>query len=197
MKLMHRSDMWCWSRFDEERDMDFNSYVWIRPEGNVVFDPLPLSDHDHRHLERLGGAKYVLLTNSDHVRATQDLRTHFRVSIAGPAAERENFPIACDRWLSEGDKPLPGLRCFELEGSKTPGELAYLIEETTLITGDLVRAKAAGTLALLPEEKLTDGESARSSLKRVLESSRVEAVLVGDGWPLIRDGYAALKRLVS
>ena len=48
MKLLHRKDLHCWSRFDEERNVDFNSVLWVRSEGNVLIDPLPLSTHDKR-----------------------------------------------------------------------------------------------------------------------------------------------------
>ena len=34
------------SEVDLKFNIDFNSTVWVRPEGNVVIDPLPLSDYD-------------------------------------------------------------------------------------------------------------------------------------------------------
>ena len=48
MKSLHRGDLHGWSVFDETRDVDFNSVLWVRPDGNVLFDPLPLSAHDER-----------------------------------------------------------------------------------------------------------------------------------------------------
>ena len=49
MKRLHRVDLHGWSCFDETRDLDFHSVLWTRPDGNVVVDPLPLTDHDRRH----------------------------------------------------------------------------------------------------------------------------------------------------
>ena len=68
MKKLHRSDLFGWSIFNEERNIDFNSTLWVRSQGNVIIDPLPLIEHDKKHLESLGGAAHVIITNSDHIR---------------------------------------------------------------------------------------------------------------------------------
>ena len=84
-----------------------------RAEGNVAIDPLPLSEHDRAHLEQLGGVEWIIVTNSDHVRDTARLVDDFGARVAGPAAERESFPIPCDRWLSGGDELVAGLTTIE------------------------------------------------------------------------------------
>ncbi|MGA9520484.1 MAG: hypothetical protein WBV82_03415 [Myxococcaceae bacterium] len=56
MKALHRADLFGWSRFDASRNLDFNSTLWVRPSGNVLIDPLELSDHEMAHLRELGGA---------------------------------------------------------------------------------------------------------------------------------------------
>jgi hypothetical protein len=68
MKRLHRPDIFGWSEFNEDRNIDFHSVVWVRPAGNVVIDPLALSDHDEAHLRELGGVAWIVVTNSDHVR---------------------------------------------------------------------------------------------------------------------------------
>lgn len=90
---------------------------------------------------------------------------------------------------------MPGLVTMVMEGSKTPGELALLLEQTTLITGDLVRAHGAGALELLPEAKLSDPRLALASLRRLANQLAVQAVLPGDGWPVFRDGHQLLSEL--
>ncbi|MBR8833196.1 MAG: hypothetical protein DSM106950_03915 [Stigonema ocellatum SAG 48.90 = DSM 106950] len=87
MKLLHRQDLYSWSSFDEERNVDFNSIAWIRPEGNVLIDPLPLSTHDYNHLNSLGGVRWIAITNSDHVRASKEIAQITNAHIAGPAAD--------------------------------------------------------------------------------------------------------------
>jgi len=73
MKQLHRDDLFGWSVFQDSLDLDFNSLAWVRAGGNVLIDPLPLREHDLEHLRALGGAKFILLTNSMHVRDAQHL----------------------------------------------------------------------------------------------------------------------------
>ena len=201
MKLLHRNDLYGWSVFDEERNIDFHSVLWVRPGGpsgpggNVAIDPLPLSEHDQAHLEKLGSISTIVITNSDHVRASRSIAKATGARILGPAGERKQ--LACDAWLGDGDEVVPGLTALALEGSKTPGELALLLEETTLITGDLIRAHIGGRLCLLPDQKLSDKQKAIASLKRLAELSGIEAVLPGDGWPVFRNGAQALADLAA
>lgn len=197
MKRLHRPDLYGWSQFDPARNLDFHSVVWVRPDGNVVVDPLELSKHDAAHLTDLGGAAWIVITNSDHVRAAAALAARTGAHLAGPQAERASFPIECDRWLADGDELVPGLRVLELHGSKTPGELALLLEKTTLITGDLIRAHQGGRLCLLPDAKLGDRGKARVAVERLAALGTVDAVLPGDGWPVFRHGAEALREILS
>ena len=197
MKSLHRSDLYGWSLFNADRNIDFHSVVWVRPEGNVVIDPLPASDHDDAHLWELGGVAWIVLTNSDHVRDAETLAARTGAQVMGPKGEAENFPLECARWLSDGDEVVPGLAVLELQGSKTPGELALLLDQSTLITGDLIRAHEAGTLCLLPDGKLSDKGKAIASVRRVAALPDVQVVLPGDGWPVFRDAKAVLGELLS
>jgi hypothetical protein len=197
MKSLHRPDLFCWSRFDEGRNVDFHGWLWVRREGNVLVDPLPLTAHDRAELDQRGGAKVIVITNGDHTRAAQALAAELAATLVGPAAERGSFPFACDRWVGDGEEIVPGLRALALEGSKTPGELALVLEGTTLICGDLVRGQRGGALNLLPAGKLQDPAAAAASVRRLAALSGLEAVLVGDGWPVFRDGGARLAELAA
>jgi hypothetical protein len=196
MKALHRKDLFAWSKFDEARDLDFNSVAWVRPDGNVLVDPLPLSAHDEEHLHKLGGAALIVLTNSEHVRDAARIRERFGAKVLGPAAERASFSLPCDGWVEHGQPIVLGLRAFALNGSKTPGELALLLEDTTLITGDLIRGQRAGALNLLPDARLKDKPAALISVRALLDHTRITTVLVGDGWPVFENGHARLEDLV-
>ena len=195
MKRLHRKDIYGWSLFDEGRNIDFHSVLWVRPGGNVAIDPLPLSEHDRVHLESLGSVSTIVITNSDHERASKPMADATGARIVGPMGERER--LACTAWLGDGDEVVPGLTVITLQGSKTPGELALLLEETTLITGDLIRAHEAGRLCLLPDQKLLDKEQAVASLRRLADLPLIETVLTGDGWPVFRGGAQALADLAA
>ena len=194
MKRTHRPDVLCWSRFDAARDIDFNSYAWMRPSGAVLFDPLPLSEHDRAQLSDVA---WIVVSNGDHVRAAADLAEVFGAPLAGPSREKGSLGLDCARWLEEGDMLVDGLVTLEMHGSKTAGELAFVLEETTLITGDLVRSHSGGALDHLPLPKLADPERAFESIRALARRPRIEAVLVGDGWPVFREGRARLEELVA
>jgi hypothetical protein len=195
MKRLHKPDLYGWSVFNEDRNLDFHSVLWVRAGGNVAVDPLPLSAHDLQHLRELGGLTTIVITNADHVRDSAKLAKLTGARVLGPAAERAAFPLPCDGWLREGDEPVPGLRVFALAGSKTPGELALLVRGDTLITGDLIRAHEGGSLCLLPDPKLTDRAAAVADVKRLAALEVIDAVLTGDGWPMFRHGGEALREL--
>ncbi len=197
MKSLHRPDLYGWSTFNPARNIDFNGLAWVRPGGNVLVDPVALSNHDWNHLQSLGGVVWIVLTNSEHVRSAKEIADQTYAKIAGPVGEKDSFPIHCDRWLADGDEVVPGLQVLELHGSKTPGELALLLEETTLITGDLVRARKAGSLTILPDEKLLNRKAAVASVERLAALPNIEAVLVGDGWPVFRNGGDRLQELLA
>jgi Metallo-beta-lactamase superfamily len=205
MKQLHRKDLWCWSVFDEDRNIDFHSFLWVREGGNIVIDPLPMTAHDRGHLDSLGGVATIIVTNSDHVRATSEL-TSEGVRVLGPSGEADG-PIFCDRgsegacacdgFLADGDEPIPGLKVHTLEGSKTKGELALVLDGTTLICGDLVRAHEGGRLCLLPDPKLSDKDAAVSSVGKLAAIATIDAVITSDGWPVFRDGHAILLELMG
>jgi glyoxylase-like metal-dependent hydrolase (beta-lactamase superfamily II) len=197
VKQLHRDDLFGWSTFDPERNLDFHGTAWIREGGNVLVDPVPMGDHDLEHLKSLGGAAWIVITNSDHERAADALAGKLWAKLAGPVAERDHMGLACDRWLADGDEVVPGLQAMALNGSKTPGELALVLSPETLICGDLVRGHVGGRLNLLPDAKLSDREQARASVRRLAEIEGIEAVLVGDGWHAFRDGRARLMELLD
>jgi len=201
VKSLHRSDLFAWAAFDEARNLDFNGHLLVQHGGaNVAFDPMTLSAHDVEHIDRLGGVDAVMISNADHVRAAADVAARWGARIAAPAAEEAHpdlADLAVDTWLQPDDVH-HGVTCLWMQGSKTRGELAFLMPGgDTLLTGDLVRGQRAGALNLLPAAKLRDRAAAVGSVARLAELPGLEAVLVGDGQSIFRDGAARLRELVT
>jgi len=195
MKSLHRPDLFAWSAFDEARDVDFSGTFLVHKQGNVAFDPMPMSDHDLAHAHELGGVAWLVITNADHVRAAAELAVIFGAQIAAPAGDKDKPDlqgVRVARWLDDGDT-LQGTTALRMGGSKTPGELAFHLGDTVLC-GDLVRGQRAGSLNLLPDPKLSDKAAALASVAR-LAALEPTAVLVGDGQSVFRDGAARLREI--
>ena len=195
MKNTHHNNIYTWAQFDPERNIDFNSFFLVGPNKNIIIDPLPLTDHDREHLRKLGGVQWIVVTNSDHIRDTEAITTSMGAKIAAPKQEKHSFTIHADKWIGEGDDLFQDLQIFELEGSKTPGELTFLFEGKTLITSDLIRGQKGGALNLLPDKKIKDHKQAVKSISRFLDFKNIDTVLVGDGWHIFNQGYEHLKKL--
>ena len=158
---------------------------------------MPLTNHDKKHLNSLGTLSYIIISNSDHVRHAKELAAETGAQIWGPIAEQDNFPLECSRWLDESKAVVEGLDVYCLAGSKTVGELAFVVEGDTLITGDLIRAHSGGKLCLLPEAKLQQVGKAIASVKKLAAIKGISAILTGDGWPVFRDGEVLMSELVA
>jgi hypothetical protein len=132
-------------------------------------------------LRELGGAKIIVITNSDHCRDAFHLAKITGAVIYGPAGEKDHFPLVCDKWLQDNQEIVPGLVAYSMNGSKTPGELALVLDKSTLITGDLIRSHTGGELCMLPVSKLSNEDEAKQSVQRLADLPDIKAVLVGDG----------------
>ncbi|MET0150980.1 MAG: hypothetical protein ABW298_00005, partial [Candidatus Binatia bacterium] len=81
---------------------------------------------------------------------------------------------------------------------KSPGEIAlYWPERRLLVLGDACVGKPPGECALLPESVMDDPAALRRSLARLARTIDFDALLLGDGAPILADGRAALERLVT
>jgi len=199
MKSLHRSDLYCWSVFNPERNVDFNGYFWTGNSANIAFDPVAFGNHDAAHMKSLGGVDGILITNVDHIRAARQMATQWGAWIGAPLAERsapEFREIPVKRWLADGQVLENGIQVMHMKGSKTPGELAFILPPgDTVICGDLIRGQHAGRLNALPYVKLANPAAAAQSIQRIADRTEIKNVLVGDGQSVFRYGGEALTDL--
>ena len=78
-----------------------------------------MNEHNENHLDGLGGAAHLIITNSDHVRDSERILLFTGAKCWGPFAEKEQFPFYCDDWLKDGDKPVNNIEVYCMDGSKT------------------------------------------------------------------------------
>ncbi len=169
-----------WSAWQAERNLFFNSFFVDTGTGNLVIDPLPPSDSDLAQMEALGGVASIVLTNRDHERGARALVERFGATVIASAVDAPLFGLSIDRTVRDGDE-IHGARIIALDGLKTAGEFAlYFPERRTVVVGDALWGDPAGSLRLMPDEKLSDPPRAVLSLRK-LRALRPEHLLVGDG----------------
>ncbi len=200
MKTTALEHVHTWPVWQADKRIDFNGFLWTRPKGNLLIDPMPLTDDQRAFLDERGGAARILVTNADHLRAAPELKAALGAELLAPQGDRERFgehaPLI-DHWF---DDVLPGelaalAEVRPLRGGKGPVEPAlYLTAERAWLFGDLVRSHVSGRLMLLPEAKSTDPAQMAADV-RALAGHEVDAVLLGDGDSLFRGAAEAWAEL--
>jgi uncharacterized cupin superfamily protein len=188
-----------WSVWQPDRNLFFNSFFLEggeKPQGNVAIDPLPLSDADAAEIERRGGLATILITNRDHERDARALVARFGAKLAASEADAPLLSGPVDITLRAGDE-IAGGHVIAFDGLKTPGEIAlFLPERRTVVVGDALWGDPAGSLRLMPDEKLADAPRAALSVRRLLRL-RPQHLLLGDGTCLFGDAYRVLQNCLE
>lgn len=181
MKQILHEDMFCWSVFSEPRQIDFNGHLWVRREGNVLIDPVAMSESDLHQFDRLGGAALIVLTNADHEREAAFFRARTGASVVVHSDDADALSVDVDRMVEDGEEVVSGLEAIHLRHGKSPGEIAlYWPTRRLVLAGDLVVGAPLGRLSLLMNDKLADPPRAALELRKIL-ARPFEAMLVGDG----------------
>ena len=192
MKRLIFDDLYSWSAFSEMRQIDFNGHLWVRSEGNVLIDPVPMIESDLEQFEKLGGASWIVLTNQDHEREAAFFRERTRARVVVHEEDARAVSVAVDRKVVDGDEIVPGLQVIHLRYGKSTGEIAlYWPDKKALLSGDLVVGAPMGRFTLLMDEKLEDPPRAAVELRKVLKLD-FDALLVGDGHSVFQDARRLL-----
>ncbi len=192
MKEIAVTNCYSWSIFSQERQIDFNGHLWVRDEGNVLIDPVPMTVDDLEQFDQLGGAAWIVLTNRDHEREAAFFQGHTGASIAAHRADADLFDQPPDRLLDDGEEIVPGLRVVHLAHGKSPGEIAlYWPALKMVLAGDLVVGAPLGRITLLPDAKLADPAQAALGLRKLLQLD-FDALLMGDGHSVMHDARRLL-----
>lgn len=189
--------VFTWAWFSERHGYDFNGYLLRAPGGNVVVDPVEMSDATLDAIAR-EGVSLILLTNRNHTRASVRVRERTGAPVAIHAADAPHARAqgaVVDRELSFGERVGPFV-ALDAHG-KSPGEVAFhWPERRLLVVGDACVGNPAGACGLLPEKVIDDVAALKASLAR-LAGVEFEGLLLGDGVPLTAGGRDALRALVA
>jgi len=190
-----KADVWMWSVFSEEKDLDFNGYL-IQTSDNQSFivDPPCAGPDVLNGFTPLPKVEFIFLTNADHERASVDFRERLGIPIYIHEADASLLSLKPDFTVQDGHELANGWQVIHLPNQKTPGETAlYHLQQRTLILGDALIGKPFQKLSLLPSEKYRDRHAALSTLHERLSGLDVQVLLLGDGDPIMLNAGSTLK----
>jgi uncharacterized cupin superfamily protein len=162
--------------------MSFNSYLFRSGDGLVAVDPLEADGEVLEWMASLGGVHTIVITNRDHQRAAPSLASRFRCRIVDAA--------------KDGEEVFPGAFAVPVPFGKSPEFAVHLRAYHAAIIGDALIGSPAGSLSLLPDEKLEDPQRFVFALRRIW-GLQLEALLLGDGQPLFSGADALLGALLE
>gem|GEM_PF-2900534 len=182
---------YAWSHFNPEKRFNFNGHLLKTPRGSVMIDPVALGDDDLSYMDAAGlKPDAIAITNRHHLRARERVLARWAVPVVLHEAEVAGAGVTPDITVRDGDD-LFGLTVVHVPG-KTAGEIAlFWPERRALAVGDALIAPY-GRLGLVPEDKMADPALLRRSLAR-LKSLEFDALLVGDGDPILSGAKAAVR----
>jgi len=191
------SGIWTWPWFSEPHGYNFNGYYVSHPNGCICIDPVEPTPETIQQMRRTG-VETVAITNRNHVRAANRVRETFGAQTLIHAADAEyarGQGAQIDSDLSVGGRVGP----FVVIGvpGKSPGEVAlHWPERRALVVGDAVIGNPPDHCSLLRDKVMDDPARLRQSVKGLLALD-FDALLVGDGEPILHGAKERLRELVE
>ena len=174
-----------WHTYDPAVKAELYSTCLATVAGIYLIDPIPLQKQALDGLIGSSRVAGIVVTNSNHRRATAQFAQRFPVRIF---AHRETFPEDEPSRLTtiaDGEEISDGLRVIGIEGA-APGEIVlhYAGNGGTLIVGDaLVNFEPYG-FSFLPAKYCSNEKQMRRSLQKLLDY-KAERILFAHGTPIL------------
>lgn len=191
-------DIWQWSWFSDEKQLDFNGLFLMLGEHKILVDPPPMTAEARAVVRRHEPIDYIIITNRDHIREAAVYQEELRCQLRVPEADAAQMDVIPTKTYKDGELLPGGIWAIHLKDQKSPGESALFIERGrgVLIVGDALIGKPAGSVRLLPAEKYVDIQKAKDGLRRLLKYN-FDSLLVGDGASILVGGKQQVEQLLS
>ena len=196
-------DIYTWHEFSEEKQLNFNGYLYISGKESVLIDPPGMTKQDFSELKKLAGEssdhplKNVLLTNVHHERECDKFRKKFGASVWINEKDSAGLEGTADKTFTDGNELPCGLITIQIENQKSPGESAFFLKDRgVMFVGDALIGNVLGKLTMLPPDKYRDLPLAKNELNKLL-NFEFEIMLVGDGMPILKDAKKAVKSFLE
>jgi len=190
-------DLFFWQAYDRKVKADLSSAAITTRKGTFLVDPIPLTDVAVDQLRQAGAVAGVIVTNINHLRASDQFAERFDVPVY---ARRESFPEKAPAHMAEiknGAQICDSLEVIAIEGA-VAGEIVLYSSKNggALILGDaLINFEPYG-FAFLPRKYCANEKKMRRSLRKLL-SRRSERILFAHGTPILSQATARLQELLD
>jgi len=191
-------DIWQWSWFSEEKQLDFNGLFLTVGEHKILIDPPPMTGEAISVILRNGPVDYIIVTNRDHAREAARYQDEFHCQLQVPDADAPQMDLKPTKTFKDGELLTGGIWVIQLKDQKSPCESALFIQQGkgVLIVGDALIGKPAGSVSFLHAEKYADVKKAHEGLRRLLKYN-FDSLLVGDGVSILTGAKKAVERLLQ
>ncbi|MDF0676261.1 MAG: hypothetical protein P0120_18275 [Nitrospira sp.] len=191
-------DIWQWSWFSDEKQLDFNGLLLVIGEHKILVDPPPMTAEARAVVRRHEPMDYIIITNRDHIREAAAYQAELKCQLRVPEADAAQMDVKPTKTYKDGELLPGGIWAIHLRGQKSPGESALFIErgQGVLILGDALIGKPPGAVRMLPGEKYADLAKAKEGLRRLLKYN-FDSLLVGDGSSILVGGKQQVEQLLS
>ena len=186
-----------WHGYDPSVKAELFSTWLLTSDGVYLVDPIPLRSEAVDDLLDSNPIAGIIVTNSNHQRASARLAEQFSAPIF---ARCETFPNKQPREfrsVADSDNICDGLRVIGIEGA-VAGEvvLHYAPHGGTLIVGDaLINFEPYG-FTFLPRKYCSDEKEMRRSLRKLL-TYKAERMLFAHGTPILSGASDRLQGLLG
>jgi len=173
-------NIWQWSSFSDEKQLDFNGLFLTIGEYKILVDPPLMTAEAREVVRRHAPIDYIIVTNRDHLREAPVYRAELDCQLYVPEGDAAQMDVKPTRTYEDGELLPGGIWAIHLKDQKSPGESALFIERGhgVLIVGDALIGKPPGAICLLPAEKYVDVRRAKEGLRRLLKYN-FDSLLVG------------------
>ncbi|MGE3979305.1 MAG: hypothetical protein AB7F94_17225 [Nitrospira sp.] len=191
-------DIWQWSWFSDEKQLDFNGLLLVIGEHKILVDPPPMTAEARAVVRRYEPMDYIIITNRDHIREAAAYQSELKCQLRVPEADAAQMDVKPTKTYKDGELLPGGIWAIHLREQKSPGESALFIERGrgVLILGDALIGKPPGAVHMLPGEKYADLAKAKEGLRRLLKYN-FDSLLVGDGSSILVGGKQQVEQLLS
>ena len=190
------SDLYVWQAYGPKVKADLFSTALVTPVGVLIIDPIPLAESALDELQQIGAIAGIIVTNSNHVRASQDFARRFSAPLFAhrDSLGEDKGPFA---EVGDGDRICTAVDVIAIDGA-APGEIAlhHPSNTGTLIVGDaLINFEPQG-FSLLPKKYCSDEKEMQRSLQKLL-AVKSQRMLFAHGTPIMSGATDRLRQLLD